>query len=101
MIKYLEKDNFYDVIKKGVYLVDFYGEWCSPCRFMSSQLEKLGDEYNILKVDIDKFEELFDSFRIMAIPALVFFKDGERKAELLGFHDLEDIKETYKKLEDE
>ena len=101
MIKYLEKDNFYDVIKKGIYLVDFYGEWCGPCKLMGKTLEKLDDKYNVLKVDIDKFDELFSQFRIMAIPALVFFKDGEKRDELLGFHTLDEINEVFKKLEDE
>ena len=98
MIKYLEKNNFKDVIKKGVYLVDFYADWCGPCKMMGKVLEKLDDEYNILKVDIDKFDDLATEYKIMVVPAFLFFKDGKKEAELFGFYDIKDIKDTYDKL---
>ena len=101
---HLEKENFNDVIKEGKYLVDFYAEWCGPCKMMGPVLEEIEDEVkdttDIIKVNIDNFTELADSYKVMSIPTLLFIKDGEVLKEEVGFRDndtLKDlIKETFK-----
>lgn len=91
---YLEKNNLNELVKEGLYLVDFYAEWCGPCKMLTPVLESVEDKINIIKVDIDKFEELAFEYRIMSVPTLVFFKDGNKVKELIGFHDEEDLLEV-------
>ena len=95
---HLKNENFDEVIKSGNYLVDFYAEWCGPCRMMGPVLESLEDKINIVKVNVDEHEDLAAKYRIMSIPALFFFKDGVKKEEVIGFHSKEEIEEIIDKL---
>ena len=77
MIKYLEKESdFKEIVKEGVTLVDFFAEWCGPCKLMGEVLEEMEDA-KILKVNTDEFTDLAMSFGIMSIPTLILFKNGE------------------------
>ena len=62
-------------------LVDFWAEWCGPCRMMAPAIEEMATEFEgvakIGKVDVDSHPELAGSFGIQSIPTLVFFNDGE------------------------
>ena len=91
------KDNFNEEISKGLTIVDFYAEWCGPCKMMGPVLESL-DGVNVLKVNVDNNEDLSSEYRIMSIPTLIFFKDGERKEEIVGFHSKEQLENILKKL---
>ena len=77
MIKYLEKENLNDVIKSGVWIVDFYADWCGPCKMLGPVLESI--DANILKINVDTHEELATTYGVMSIPTICFFKDGELK----------------------
>ena len=82
---YLDKEeNFDDLIKEGTVLVDFSATWCGPCKMLESELESIEDKIKIVKVDIDKFQKLTQEYRIMSVPTMVFFKDGEKKEEIVG-----------------
>lgn len=66
--------------EKGLVLVDFYADWCMPCKMLSPILEELSEEIDdvkIVKVNTDKNQELASSFGIMSIPTLLFVKDGK------------------------
>ncbi len=89
---HLEKENFNDVIKEGKYLVDFYAEWCGPCKMMGPVLEKLEDKINVVKVNVDEHEDLAREYGIMSIPTLIFFENGEIVKQLVGFHNEDDLK---------
>lgn len=95
---HLEKDNFDETIKSGNYLVDFYAEWCGPCKMMGPVLESIDDKINIIKVDVDKFPKLAEKYRVMSIPNIIFFKDGIKKDELVGFRDEDELLEIIDKL---
>lgn len=95
---YLEKNNLNEVIKEGKYLVDFYAEWCGPCKMLAPVLEALDSKINIVKIDIDKLKDLASEYRIMSIPTLLFFKDGTKQEELIGFHTEEEIEEVINSL---
>ena len=87
MIKHLENESdFESLIKEGVVLVDFYAEWCGPCKMMGKVLEEL-PEVNIVKVNTDEFQNLAMKFGVMSIPTLVFFKDGVEVKKEIGFKD--------------
>lgn len=62
-------------------LVDFFATWCGPCRMQAPILEevkqKVGDEANILKVDIDQNAELAAKYNVRSVPTLIMFKNGE------------------------
>lgn len=90
---HLEKENFKELIKEGVHLVDFYAEWCGPCKMMGPVLEGIEDKIDIIKVNIDEHEDLASEYRIMSIPTLIFFKDGEIVNELVGYRDEDELKE--------
>lgn len=89
MIKYLEKENLNDVIKEGIWLVDFYADWCGPCKMLGAILEEI--DINILKINVDTHSELATTYGVMSIPTVCFFKNGELKNKVIGFHNKEEI----------
>lgn len=95
---YLEKNNLDELVKEGLHLVDFYAEWCGPCKMLTPVLESIEDKINVIKVDIDKFEDLTLDYRIMSVPTLVFIKDGEKVQELVGFRDEDELLEVIEEI---
>ena len=90
MIKYLKEETFEELVKEGTVLVDFYADWCGPCKRMGEVLETM-ENINILKVNTDGHSELALSFGVMSIPTLILFKDGSEVAKLIGLQSKEDI----------
>lgn len=78
----MEKINeaqFNELVKQGLTLVDFYADWCGPCKMLSPILEELSEEYKdikFVKVNCDDDMALAERFGIMSIPAVFLFKDG-------------------------
>ncbi|GMK59069.1 hypothetical protein CspeluHIS016_0700840 [Cutaneotrichosporon spelunceum] len=76
-------------------LVDFYADWCQPCRVLSPVLQKLTgpeSEYDLMTVDVDKYPELAGDFKVTALPTVIAFKDGKVKNKFLGFRSEADVK---------
>lgn len=98
----LTKNNFNQEVleTKGIVLVDFYADWCGPCRMLSPVIEDLSKELDgkvkIFKVNVDKDEALSDNFNIFTIPALVVFKDGKEVSRATGYKTKEKILEMLK-----
>jgi len=94
---YLEEETFQQGIGSGLTLVDFYADWCGPCRMLTPILEEVGKEIEgkatIAKIDIDKAQSIASSFQVTSIPTLVLFKDGKEVGRLVGLRDKETIKE--------
>lgn len=78
-------DNFDEIIKDELVIVDFYAEWCGPCRMLSPILDELKEEYKIIRLDVDKNESLAKKYGIMSIPTLIKFKNGEEVDKHIGF----------------
>ena len=91
---YLDKEDFNELISSGNVLVDFYATWCGPCKMLEGELEAIEDKIKIVKVDIDKFQKLTSEYRIMSVPTMVFFKDGEKKEEIGGYHTCDELLEV-------
>ncbi len=85
--------------EKGLVLVDFYADWCMPCKMLSPILEELSEEIDdvkIVKVNTDKNQELASSFGIMSIPTLLFVKDGKVIDTLVGMRPKEELERVIK-----
>lgn len=94
---------FKDIVaSKTPTLIDFYADWCAPCKMMPPILkevrEKLGDSVRILKIDVDKNSELSAKLQIQGVPTLAIFKDGKmlwRQSGVIPAHKLVPLIKNY------
>ena len=99
MIKHLENANEFEKEVQGeVVLVDFYADWCGPCQMLAPVLEELDKEgqVKVVKIDVDSIPELARQFRVMSIPTVMLFKNGQFVKKQLGYMPLEALKEFVK-----
>ena len=93
----LGTDNFEEEVLKNTnkVLVDFYADWCGPCKMMSPIIdniaEELGEKVKVGKVNIDDNKELAMQFGIMSIPTIIIFKEGKADKTFVGLRDKEEI----------
>lgn len=94
MLKHYSENNFNELIKSRV-LVDFYANWCGPCKMLSPILEQLANEVDIdiIKVDVDKYQDLAREYGVMSIPCLILFDNEKEIKRTLGFMPKEKLKE--------
>ena len=96
-------ERFEELITSNIpVLVDFYAEWCGPCKMMKPILEELkgmkGEKVRVVKIDVDKHKELADYYQIQSVPTLMIFKEGKqlwRQSGVLRAHELSKIIEQY------
>ncbi len=100
IIKIKEEEFEEKVLKNNKkVLVDFYADWCGPCRMLSPIIEEIAkenDEYEFVKVNVDDCPEVSRKYGVMSIPTLIVFEKGEEKKKTLGFHSLDEVKEFLK-----
>ena len=89
MLQQINKDNFETTLKNNdVVLIDFYADWCGPCKALHPTLEQLASEFDqkavIAKVNVDQNSELSSAFGVRSIPALFYFKNGELVGKQVG-----------------
>jgi len=83
----LNQENFAEAVKSGRALVDFYADWCGPCRMMAPILEAVAAEKEdllVAKVNVDENAELASRYGVMSIPTLVVLEDGEEIKRIVG-----------------
>ncbi len=90
-IIHLEEQNFKKLIQEPTILVDFYANWCGPCKMLSPILEKVSSDIKAIKVDVDKFEKLSREYGIMSIPTVILFENGEEVKRNIGFMSQEQV----------
>ncbi len=83
-------------------LVDFWAEWCGPCRMLAPTIEKIANEYTgkvkVGKVDTDVNRDISIKYNISAIPTVILFKDGQVAQKFVGLRQERDFKEAIDKL---
>ena len=95
MIKYLENENEFDNLIKNRVLVDFYAEWCGPCKMMGEILEDVNN-IEIVKVNTDLFPDIARKYGIMSIPTLILFDEGNEIKKSIGYKSKEEIVDFIK-----
>ena len=101
--KEINMEKFDDLITSNIpVLVDFYAEWCGPCKMMKPILEDVkamkGEKVRVVKVDVDKHQELAAYYQIQSVPTLMIFKDGKqlwRQSGVLQAKELSELLAQY------
>jgi thioredoxin 1 len=102
MEKVFTTENFEEEVLKAdkPVLVDFYADWCGPCKMMAPMVEELAEELSDMlivgKLNIDEHMDIAMNYRVMSIPTLIVFKNGEPAGKLVGVQDKEDVLEMIK-----
>lgn len=88
---YLDDSNFESTIAKGVTLVDFYADWCGPCKMIAPMMEELSSEYQgkatVAKLDVDKAQVASSKYNVTSIPTVILFVDGKEAKRVVGVRD--------------
>lgn len=96
LIKKFDDDNFEENISKGVVLVDFYADWCGPCRMLAPVIDELAQEMQgkmtIAKVDTDNSVHTAAKYEVTSIPTLILFKNGQPTKRVVGLKDLDSLR---------
>ncbi|MDO4247205.1 MAG: thioredoxin [Deinococcus sp.] len=84
----LTDSNFKDETASGLTLVDFWAPWCGPCRIIAPVIEELAGQYEgrvkVAKVNVDENPATSGQFRVMSIPTMILFKDGQPVEGMVG-----------------
>ena len=97
----LTDGNFSEQVLKSStpVVVDFWAEWCGPCKMLAPVLDELAGEYDgkvkIGKVNIDEFQQLAINYGINSIPTLLFFKNGQVADQVIGMRSKRDLKASF------
>ena len=96
------KSSFQDIITQDVpVLVDFYADWCGPCKMLSPILQQvkaeLGDDLKIVKIDVDKNQSLAAKYQVRGVPTMILFKQGNQVWRESGVLQAQDLVAIIKK----
>lgn len=94
-VKTYTDSNFDQETKQGLVLVDFWAEWCGPCRRLAPTVDALANEYDgrvtVAKLNVDENPDVPGRFAVRGIPTLLIFKEGELAETIVGLRPKEDI----------
>ena len=89
-------EDFSKLTKTDKILVDFFANWCGPCKMLAPVLEKAESEIKVIKVDTDEFEDLAREYGVMSIPTLVLLENGKEVKRNVGFIDKKSLENFLK-----
>lgn len=98
----LNNDNFNKEVMEAdkTVLIDFYADWCGPCKMMSPIIDKIAEELDgnvkICKLNVDEAQDVAMKYNVMSIPTLIIFKNGSVVDTIVGLRSKEEILETLK-----
>lgn len=104
IIKATSAEHCKEQMKSGIVILDFYADWCGPCKILSPVLDQISEEYldkvRVIKVDVDNDElkPLVTAHRVRGIPTLVFLKDGEVVSTVNGITSKQNIIDKFESL---
>lgn len=87
-MRVINEKEFKDLVSDGLVLVDFFAEWCGPCRMLAPVLEDFANEESgieVYKVNVDNDPDLAREFKVSSIPTMILFKDGKQIEKKIGF----------------
>ena len=93
----LNNENFNKEVKElnKVVLVDFYADWCGPCKMMSPVIDeiakKVGENVKVCKLNVDEAQDIAIEYDVMSIPTLIIFKDGSVVNKLIGLQSKSEV----------
>jgi thioredoxin 1 len=100
-VKTFTDNNFDSETSTGVVLVDFWAEWCGPCRRLAPTVDALASDYDgratVAKMNVDENPDVPSRYAIRGIPTLLLFKDGQLAETIVGLHSKEDIAATIER----
>ena len=96
MLKKLNNQNFDNEVlnNNGIALIDFYADWCGPCKMVSPIVDEIANENSdvtVGKVNVDENNALAVKYGVVSIPTLIVFKDGKEQTRIVGYRPKEDI----------
>ncbi len=98
-VLYANEDNFKEIISEGLVLLDFYADWCAPCKMIGPVLEQVAEQepgIKVVKVNVDENRNLAVDYEVRGIPALFVVKDGVKVADRAGFATADQLIEWVK-----
>lgn len=96
MIEYLSNQNLEDALTEELTIVDYFANWCGPCKMLGVELEDLN--YKIIKIDVDTHQELAQKHGVMSIPTVEIYKNKEIVKQFIGYKTKEEIEELLKEI---
>lgn len=100
MIEKLSKEMQFEeeITNEKIVLVDFYADWCGPCKMLAPILEQISEEnpeIKIIEVNVDEYSNEAKNYNILSIPTLIFMENGKEKKRLVGLVSKEEILELF------
>ena len=98
MSKIINSDEFKSLVleSKEPVLVDFYADWCGPCKMLSPIMDEISEENTVYKINVDNDQDLAIQFGIMSIPCVIAFKEGKESNRIVGLTNKDAILKMIK-----